>query len=191
MTRDEDPGATTIIAKRLSRCEAIIGTIVGGSLVALAPSTRSPDLVKHVPVPDVAAYLAVVAAASIWGCARALRMALRVDDLGVTVRNYFRTCRFAWHEVSSFADGAVPGDQGSTNWALSVVPHGRRAVTVWATSRAAPDPEMLTAIRQAAVRHGVPADLTGDAAQRSFRLFWLAVAAFAFLLSWLFGVSSS
>jgi hypothetical protein len=50
---------------------------------------------------------------------------------------------------------------------------------------------MLTAIRQAAVRHGVPADLTGDAAQRSFRLFWLAVAAFAFLLSWLFGVSSS
>lgn len=52
-------------------------------------------------MPGVAAYLAVVTAASIWGCSGAWRLRLRMDDTGITVCNYFRTCRLAWHEVSA------------------------------------------------------------------------------------------
>jgi hypothetical protein len=36
-------------------------------------------------MPGVAAYLAVVTAASIWGCSGAWRLRLRMDDTGITV----------------------------------------------------------------------------------------------------------
>src|SRR5215475_8781086 len=145
MTSADVPGATTVVARLRSRVEGISLTVVSGVMVAIAPDVRFANWVKRVPVPGIAAYLVVVGAVAIWGCARAWRITLRMDDIGVTVRNYFRTCRFAWPEVSCFEDGAFPGEQGSRDWALSVVPHGGRAVTATATRRATPDPEMLTA----------------------------------------------
>ncbi len=91
-------------------------------------------------------------------------MELRMDERGVTIRNVVRTYRFAWPEVSRFADRFVSGlsHVGVRTWVLMIVPHGGRAVTAWATIRAAPDAEMLTDIRQAAERYDLPAELTGS-----------------------------
>jgi hypothetical protein len=137
-------------------------------------------------VPGVAAYLAVVTAASIWGCSRAWRLRLRMDDTGITVRNYFRTCRLAWHEVSSFADGYGERDAGGEYWALSIVIHSGRTVTASATrrasaSRVAPDMEMLTTIGRIAERHGIPENLTGYA-DSSKRSYWPTLAFMAVVL---------
>jgi hypothetical protein len=44
-------------------------------------------------------------------------MGLSMDNHGVTIRNYFRTYRAGWGEVSRFVDGAVnPG--GGRPWAV-------------------------------------------------------------------------
>lgn len=182
-------GGVIVVAGRAPRWDAIIATVFCGGIAALAPLV--PRLVKHhVPVPGVAAYLALVVAASIWGCSRGWRMELRIDDAVVTVRNYFRIYRISWPEVSHFADGAapMPGKEGETSWALSIVLHSGQAVTASATIGGWPRPETLTAIRRAADDHGIPAELTGVAASRSYRWFllaWLGVwIPVLVLLSW-------
>jgi hypothetical protein len=55
------------------------------------------------------------------------------------------------------------GRLGSRWWALRIVLHDGRAITVAETSNreTAADPEVLSAIRQAAEQHAVPAELTG------------------------------
>lgn len=186
MTRGGDPGTTVITAEHSHRRWVIFETLVLGVVLGFGPDLRSPNLVRHVPVPGVAAYLAAVTAASIWGCSRAWRLRLRMDDTGITVSNYFRTCRMAWHEVSSFADGYGGHDAGGEYWALSIVMHNGRPVTASATrrasaSRVAPDMEMLTTIGQVAERYGIPSDLTGYA-NSSQRSHWPALAFMAVVL---------
>jgi hypothetical protein len=89
---------------------------------------------------------------------RSGRPRLYADDHGVTVRNpASRTRRFAWAEISCFADGSRM-NEGSYFWVLDIVRHTGRKVTVMAGP---PTPETLAAIRQVAARHGIPADLTG------------------------------
>jgi len=70
------------------------------------PSSGHRNFVKHIPLAGAVAYLTVVGAVSVWGCSRGWRMALRMDDFGVTVHNYFRTYRFAWSEVCCLATNA-------------------------------------------------------------------------------------
>jgi hypothetical protein len=121
-------------------------------------------------VPGYVAYLVVIAAAVIWGCSRSWRMELRIDNRGVTVRNYFRTCRIGWPEVSSFADGAVNAGGAGRQWALKVIRRNGSAVTACGTGletfKGPPRGETLTAIRQCAERYGIPADVTGNAVGR-------------------------
>jgi hypothetical protein len=91
------------------------------------------------------------------------RTGLYADDHGVTVRNpASRTHRFAWAEISSFADGSRTSE-GSYFWVLHIVLHTGRRVTVTAVS---PTAETLAAIRQVAARHGIPADLAGVPAKK-------------------------
>jgi hypothetical protein len=91
-----------------------------------------------------------------------------MDDHGVTVRNYFRTYRINWAEVSRFADGAglIPAE-GKAPWALAIVLHGvwkiNASCTAWDTG---PSQKMLTEIRDAADAHGIPAVLTGVPGRR-------------------------
>jgi hypothetical protein len=87
----------------------------------------------------------------------------RLNDRGIKVRNSFRTYRIGWDEVRLFTDGSMRGRLGSRWWVLRIVLHDGRAITAAETSnrRTAADPEVLSAIRQAAEQHAVPAELTG------------------------------
>lgn len=191
MTSSTTPGATTFVAEPGPRWSAIVVTALLGG-IALSPlageylltqqSPRwAPRLVLNVPPVIGTGWLAIVALALICGFARSWRMGLCMDDQRVTVRNYFRTYRFAWPEVTGFVDGSVTtfwhldGDRGDRglrlavrpSWALSVLGPGGRAVTATGTASgiAAPS-ETLAAIRQVAEWRGIAADLNGTSRAR-------------------------
>jgi len=126
----------------------------------------------------------VILVAAPMGYFRSSRIGLRTDAGGVTIRNFFRTHRIGWREVDRFADGSVlslgrGNDLYERYWALRVVlrderqaaadgpgrspgRHGRRrAVTARGTLGEYADPDTLTAIKRAAERYGIPAELTG------------------------------
>jgi hypothetical protein len=161
---DSGPAAV-VIAERSPRWVAMITTIMLAVLPGLEVMKNSPTVLPSGHVPAALAYLAAAAAVSIWGCWRGWRMGLRLEDHGVTVRNFFHSHRFGWHEVSRFADGSVHGGEAGRLWAVSVVLCDGRVITASATSRGKRDarPRTLTAIRQAAERHAIPAPLTGTA----------------------------
>ncbi len=89
------------------------------------------------------------------------RLGLYTDDQGLIVRNAAsRPRRFAWTEVSRFADGSSQ-KEGEYSWVLLIALHTGRKIPVHCTITASPSPETLAAIRQAAGRYGIPADLSG------------------------------
>ena len=116
---------------------------------------------KHPPAGAVV-YSITVAAAVIWTSYRSWRRGVRLDEHGVTVWNYWRNHRLTWAAVSSFTDGSTDGD----TWALTVMRRDGRGVTAEATAARPGRPEILTVLSQAAALHGVPAKLTGVAAER-------------------------
>jgi Protein of unknown function (DUF2510) len=90
------------------------------------------------------------------------RAGLYADDLGVTVRRSSSSAtRFRWAQIDRFADGRQL-THGGYCWVLVIVLHSGRRIPVSCTQRMGEaDPETLTAIRQVADRHEIPADLTG------------------------------
>lgn len=148
MTSVDRPGAATI-ATGEPRVVAIFSTLaacaIAGSWVHDGPpwlGHRSwvhdePPWLRHAPRGAVVTYLAIVAVACIWGCFRGWRLGLRIDDNGMTIRNFFRTHRFTWPEVSRFADGTAFNGE-SRDWALRVVLHNGKAVTARGTTRSGP-----------------------------------------------------
>lgn len=84
-----------------------------------------PEWAKSIPMAGVEANLGAAALILVWGCLRALRLGVLIDDRGVVVRNFFRTYRLTWSQVTGFADGSARnyGDDGSAlgYWALNVV----------------------------------------------------------------------
>ena len=190
--RHRGPGHTTIVTERFPRWFGIASSLGAGMVVALIPSDKFPNQVKHLPGPGIATYLALVTIATVVGCFRGWRMALVMDQHGATIRNYFRTYRFGWPEVNCLADGSAYGGAGGWQWALGLMLHDGRTITATGTMASGPRriPEMLTVIRQGAERYAVPAELTGEAARRGSRLtIRLMLAAFVLLASWL-GVNS-
>src|SRR5215471_7079013 len=132
------------------------------SFLAFNAAWHGPQWFQRLPEQLTDGYLAAAAVAALAGLWRAWRMALYIDDEGVTVRNFFRTQRFTWPEISGFADGSAIGAQSQRYWALLVVPRAGTAVTAAATMRSgAPRHELLSAIQQAAQRYGIPAELEG------------------------------
>ena len=114
--------------------------------------------------PQDALGVAIVAVVLIVLFYRFWRMGVRFDDNGVKICGFLRTDRFGWPEVSHFADGrtTVSGGESSAEvWALAVVLHGGRTVTVSATAGRGPSPKVLAAIGQVAARYQIPAELTG------------------------------
>jgi len=109
-------------------------------------------------------YLAILAPVSIGLLSRVWLMGTRFDDHGIRVRKYFSTRRFGWPEVSHFADGGWMNDADDQRWVLDIVLHDGRTVTTGATSSGkTARPGQLAAIRRAAARYHIPADLTGEA----------------------------
>src|SRR6266576_6494087 len=109
MARGDGPGAATI-ATGEPRILAILSTFAA-CFFAGVWVIDGAQWVQHAPMPAVVTYLVIVAAALIWGCFRGWRIGLGVDEDGVTVRNFFRTHRFGWPEVSCFADGSAFGGE--------------------------------------------------------------------------------
>jgi hypothetical protein len=168
-------GPGIFVAGRMPRWVAVLGTVFFGSFAVFAPQEKFSNSLKHIPALAVDAYLVFVAMALIWGCVRALRMGVRIDGNGVTVRNYFRTYWIGWPEVNCLTDGAamgasLAGANGGMQewWALSVLAHNGRAVT--ATGTIGPfRPEKMTAIKQSAEHYGITANLTGIPTWRGFK----------------------
>ncbi len=123
-------------------------------------------VVMRLPDPAVGVYFAVVGLVSIWLLYRACRLEARFDDKGVTLRNFFRTRRFGWSEVSHFADGWTEiwtGEDAGTYWAAAIVLRDGRHIVVKLTmgGKSVANPETLETIRQIAARYGIPGQLTG------------------------------
>jgi hypothetical protein len=102
------PGVTTITDRLLSGF-AIVLTLGAG--LAAASVVLSHHWFRHAPVLAVA-YLAFITVAVIWGCFRAWRIGLSMDEQGITVRNYFWTHRFGWTEVRCFENGWISKAEG-------------------------------------------------------------------------------
>lgn len=162
MTSKAGPAATTI-ANWPGRMNSIALLLLGGTF-AVTVAILSWE--KHVSVPVVVTYLALVVLASIWCFYRGWRIGTRFDDHGVTVRKFRQTYRFDWHEVSRFEDGLVHNSEGGY-WALAVVLHNGQVVhaTVGMPWRrrgsshglSSASSKTLAAIRQAAERYAIPA----------------------------------
>jgi Bacterial PH domain len=118
---------------------------------------------SHLPLWAKVTCLAVRGGVLIWGFARAWRVALRIDEHGLTIRNHLRTHRVSWPEVRCLSDHMLDPARGPQLWALCVVLRDGRRVTAEGTGMRVPvQAGTLAAIRQAAERHGIPADLTGS-----------------------------
>jgi hypothetical protein len=87
---------------------------------------------------------------------------LYAGDLGLTVRYSARAeRRFGWAQVSRFADGSgLTQERRDRYWVLHIVLRTGEEVPVPCT-RESPDTVTLTAVRQAAARYGIPAELAG------------------------------
>lgn len=169
MTSAKDAGATRI-ADSYSRGLVLFVTFILWLLSApflflILPGTALS--LEHPPVLGIVVYSVLVVSALIWTSYRAWRFGVHFDDDGVTVWNYFRTCRASWAEVSSFADGTTNG----RNWALSVLLRDGRTITATATRAQTGSsgnwgsPDILAAARKAAARYEVPTRLTGVGAE--------------------------
>jgi DivIVA domain-containing protein len=138
-------------------------------IVALAQPT--PQWARHAS--SLALYLAVVASVSAGLLCWGWRTGVRFDGDGLTIRYFFRTRRLGWHEVSRFADGCTGGlgEGGGHVWALDVVLHDGKVVTVKATARDSrrSEAKVLAAVLQAAERYGIQAPLTGILSKRRSR----------------------
>jgi len=113
-----------------------------------------------------AAFLVITTAAWLWMWSRVWLTALQISEDGVVVRNFLHTYRISWPEVRCFADGSISGEKSGRLWALRIVLHDGRVVTAEGTARRKQtdaSPETLVAVRQAAERHAVAAELTGVA----------------------------
>jgi hypothetical protein len=102
--------------------------------------------------------LMVLAVAATWISGRTARISVRFDDDGITVRNFWRTHRLSWDQVTQFADGG-----GADLWKLRLLCREGRAVdtTGTTTDRSVAKSAVLTVIGQVAERYGVGIALTG------------------------------
>jgi hypothetical protein len=142
-----------------------VGVCVGiGVAIGVGP--------KHALVPVLIAYYGVLGFVSIWLFYRIYRQRVRFDDQGIVVRNFSRSYRLGWPEVSHFADGnLVMRDQGGSMelWALQIVLYDERAVTAaatmripWTAKKESPSlPKVLATLEQVAAHYRIPAQLTG------------------------------
>jgi DivIVA domain-containing protein len=165
------PSAITIPSMHgRTRAVLVIGFCTAMAVaVAFAPPT--PQWATHAA--SLAGYLAVVASVSALLLYRGWRTGVRLDGDGLTICYFFGTRRLGWHEVSRFADGCTAGlgEGAGRVWALDVVLHDGRVVTVKATARdgRSAAPKILTAVLQAAERYGIQAPLTGILSKRRSR----------------------
>ena len=104
MANADIPGAVTIVDREWSG----IVMMLTCSVVVLAALglVNAPAWVRHGDTAAVVAYAVAVVIALASACARAWRMQLRIDEDGVTIRNFYRMHRIGWSEIGQFEDGS-------------------------------------------------------------------------------------
>ena len=171
MISEVRPSAITIPSMHGRTRTVLLTGFCAAAAVAVAFAGQTPQWARHAP--SLAVYLAVVASVSALLLYRGWRTGVRFDGYGLTIRYFFETRRFGWHEVSRFADGCTAGlgEGAGQVWALDVVLHEGRVVTVKATARdgRSAAPKVLTAVLQAAECYGIQAPLTGVVSKRRLR----------------------
>jgi Protein of unknown function (DUF2510) len=163
-----DKSGAITIAERYPRWWAVLFPLLAAVYLSSVFAQHSRTwLARGHPLATVAC-LIIAAAALIWGCSRAWRIGLQLGEGGVTVRNFLRTYRISWPEVRCLTDGSVSRGESGRVWALGVVLRDGRVVTASGTARGKRDarPETLAAVRQAAERYAIPAELTGTAGKQ-------------------------
>jgi hypothetical protein len=146
----EDSRSLTTIADRPFRLFVSFLTLCAGFVAVSAVIHR--QWFDHRPVLAVA-YLVFVAVGVIWSCSRVWRIGLYLDDHGVTVRNYVRTHRFSWTQVSCFENSTVYSateHEDPTMWGVRVVLRDGRAVRATGTAGVVGSKAKMTAIGRAA-----------------------------------------
>jgi len=153
------------IAERSPR---LVGAFLGGSLV-LVGAVGVVGLVTHSTDaghgPGAWLWPAALVVAGAVGVVRGWRIALVLDDRGLTVRNLLRTQRLAWSEVARFADGFVRGGEVGNIWTLRIVTLDGRVVTAAGTGSGRRDarPQTLSTLADVASRRGVTVSFAGYA----------------------------
>jgi Bacterial PH domain len=172
MISADSPDAVTIADREQTGIALMFGCPV--VVLAAAGLANAPAWIRHGDTALVVVYASAVMIALVWVCARAWRMQVRIDEYGVTARNFFRTYRIGWPEIRRFEDGSRWAGQAGHIWALRIVRREGRAVISTMASlggwRAARRRAMLVAaVRQAAAGYGIPAELTGNLPRRESR----------------------
>jgi hypothetical protein len=100
---------------------------------------------------------------------RSLRMEFVAGPEGIVIRGTKKTRRLPWSEVDSFIDAFIAGDQGRIAWALGIKTIDGSIVVADMTGngKARGRESTVQALRSIAWRHGIEAQLTGDAANSS------------------------
>ncbi|HSZ37185.1 MAG TPA: DUF4190 domain-containing protein, partial [Acidimicrobiales bacterium] len=149
-------GDVLVVRERGHRGTLAFGKICLGALPALYLIQADARPIIVIPVAALGLTYGVV------GLVRSLRMELRVSPEGVRIRDAKTTLDLAWHEVDSFTDAFVRGNQGP-QWALGVKCKSGSVVVAQATAcgKNKGRSETVDALRAAAFRFGVGADLTG------------------------------
>jgi len=127
-------------------------------LIAASMIYRS-HWVKHGSPSARAAIEASLVLVLILGGVRIARVGVRMDDNGVTVRNFWWSYKVSWSEVRHFGVGTTRGDHlREGNEVLAVVLHDGRTRLVAAATRLRYTERR--AIKEMAARHGLQADLS-------------------------------
>jgi Domain of unknown function (DUF4190) len=151
---------TLRVRERERRLSIVFGKFCLGALPALLLLQAGAKAVFIVPVAVVG-----LAYALVW-LLRGLRMEFVAGPDGIVIRDAQTTRTLAWSEVDSFVDAFIPVNQGRAQWALGVKTTDGSIVIAQMTANGKPQGPAGTvqALRTVAYRHGVRAQLTGDAA---------------------------
>jgi hypothetical protein len=142
------------------------GVVAGQVVVCIALGAAWLVLMENKDSrPPLIAIAVALPIALVIGCSRALLLGMRMDESGVTVRNFWETRKISWPDVSHLGDGHVflgskeqlgPGNV----WALGVVLRDGRVISVSTIYDISPAEK--EEIRQAAARYEVRVQLTGE-----------------------------
>jgi hypothetical protein len=108
----EDRSGAITIAERSQRWQAVFLPLAAALIAGSVFAQPSRTWLARGYVLATVAYLVIAAALLVWSCSRAWRIALQLGEGGITVRNFYRTYRISWPEVSCFADGSVTRGRG-------------------------------------------------------------------------------
>jgi Bacterial PH domain len=126
-------------------CAVVYGGTATGVLYGLG-------IHLHWPTPVRALAVTAAGAATVLAIVRSLRVGLTVSDAGLVVRNFMRTRRVDWSDVTGLRDGSH-GRVYTDCWALKIDTSHRRSLMAKEVPN---DGNLLDLLARLGAAHGVP-----------------------------------